>query len=360
MKKKTISVILVALMMLSSTVLAAADGSSALKLIYGSSAPEIPSVPTVDEVFVDWENEDVEPQLPVINRSDWDAFFEYVKANDPDYYYGNGYTDPCEGEYPFILSEIEAEEAVTFNGMYELSTKVEDYFTYYFEKYTNEYNDRVKEGTTYVTEDMKAVKNTVPSMSPFDRAYVASLNAEMDPEGMTQTLQSVLGMLDMGSDGRVEVPEDNRFVATYKSEKYDDDYISKYDVNVTLDCIVFPDAGGCGFYEEVRRASDGSVVETEMHEFMRLGDDFYALQTNNTRLYVQFDGEKIGSFAYSVLSGSEYTREADSMFNVNGEIDGNWTVDREVSDYSIASARDEQDYMKLSNGGKYYTIYIEN
>lgn len=362
MKKKTAALLLIFVLVLSSTVLVSADSASALKTIYGASAPSAPALPQITEVVADWENFDAESKLPEIQADEWDAFFEFLKENDPDYYYGGDYEDICEGDYPYILAELDAAEAVSFSGMYELSEKVTETFAFYFEKYTDEYNQRVKEGTTYVTEDMISVKNSLPSFSPFDRSLVATFNFDMAPEAMTQTLQSVLGMLDMGTDALVEVPEENHFVAAYNTETYDETYENKISVHVKMDCYTYPEQNGCGFYEEIRDASDNSLVSATMHEFRKLDEETYAVQTSYGRLVVKYDGEKIGNFAVSGLkdSSSCYNKEEDSIFTTAKTMDADWVSDRDVNEYSVVSVREENDYMKVSNGGKYYTLYIEN
>lgn len=361
MKKKILMAFLMTILVFSSSVFVSADGSSVLKSIYGDNAPQLPLIPEMPENNIDWSDEDAVIKLAIPDTKEWDSFFDYLEANDPGYSLEKPIDDRCGGDYTYILAELEAEDAVSYSGMSELSDKLTDTFVYYLEKYTGEYNSRVKDGTTYVTEDMRAVSVPYTSFASFERVYVSGFNTDMECEEMAKTLQTLLDLLEMGSDVKVEKTEENCITATYRSDEYDSDY-NKVGSDVKLECITYPEQNGCGFYSDIKASSDGSVLRSELFEFRKLDENLYAVQTNKARLVAEFDGENIGNFKYSVLKNEDdvYSRAADSMFSGSASLTDGWTVRKDISAYSIAAEKSEEDYMKVSNGGKYYTIYIEN
>ena len=85
---------LVLILVLSTATIVNASGSSdVLKRIYGDDAPAVPEVPG--------RNED--GSVVDADMTAWQAYFKYIRENDPDYYEDpNGYDDEAKGDYDFL------------------------------------------------------------------------------------------------------------------------------------------------------------------------------------------------------------------------------------------------------------------
>ena len=334
------------------TVVYAAGSSDVLKRIYGENAPVAPDAPK--------KNADGSP-----NETDmaaWQEYFKFIRDNDPDYYVDEtGYEDPAIGDYDFLLAQWESMESLSYSGINKRADKMTNLFGDTVEKYVEEYNKRVKEGTTYVTEDMKAVSlgYFIPFVS-FKKAYVATFDTNQAEAEMTQSLQTIIDLMDGGTNAKVEIKEENHFVASYDSE-YDDADWNPHPGSVVIDCYYYPELNGAAMYASTFDKETGEQVAYEMFETMQFNDNTFVFQNNTERLILTGSEDEINNFFYSRLKNGEkgYSQDYCSIFVFSGIFDASWINDRDISAYSLVLTREELDYMKGSNGGKFYTMYIE-
>ena len=343
--------VLLILAVSTATIVYAAGSSDVLKKIYREDAPLVPEAPGKNE-----DGSAVEADLAA-----WKECFKYIREHDPDYYADTvGYEDTAKGDYEFMLAEWESLEAMSYSGINKRADKIIDLFSNSAEKYVNEYNARVKDGTTYVTEDMKAVSLGffIPFTS-FKKAYVSTFDTNQDAATMTASLKSMLELFGGEADCKVEIVGENHFVASYESEYTDDDWNS-HPGSVVIDCYYYPDRNGVAMYAKTYDKESGELAEFEMFEHMQLDENTFVFQNAFERLITVGSEEEVQYFSYSGLKNSEekYSEE-DSIFGYSGAFDMTWVNDRDISAYSLVLTRDELDYMKASNGGKFYTIFIE-
>lgn len=337
----------------SAATVAYAEGSSdVLKQIYGSNAPTVPNAPA--------RNEDGSPAEA--DMAAWQEYFKFIRDNDPDYYVDEtGFEDPAVGDYDFLLAQWESVEALSYSGINKRADKMTNLFGDTAEKYVNEYNKRVKDGTTYVTEDMKtiALGFFIPFNS-FKKAYVATFDTNQSEADMTQTLKTVLDLMDSGTNAKVEIKEENHFVASYDSEYEDADW-NTHPGSVVIDCYYYPELNGAAMYATTFDKESGEQAAYEMFETMQVNDDTFVFQNNTERLVLIGSEDEIGNFFYSRLKDGEprYSQANSSIFVFSGIFDASWINDRDISAYSLVLTREELDYMKGSNGGKFYTMFIE-
>ena len=344
-------VLLLVLAVSAATVVYAAGSSDVLKRIYGGNAPLVPEAPK--------KNADGSPDEA--DMAAWQDYFKFIRENDPDYYVDETeYEDTAVGDYDFLLAQWESLEAMSYSGINKRADKLVDIFSNSAEKYVDEYNARVKDGTTYVTEDMKVVSlgYFVPFIS-FKKAYVSTFDTNQDEATMTQSLKSVLDLLDGGTNAKVEIVEENHFVASYDGE-YDDADWNRHPGKVQIDCYYYPDTNGVAMYARTFDTASGDQVALEMFENIQTDENTFVFQNTTERLIYVGNEDEMKYFFYSRLkNGEKNYSEEDSIFKLSGSFDMSWINDRDISSYSLVLTREELDYMKASNGGKFYTMFIE-
>ncbi|MBR4341170.1 MAG: hypothetical protein IKP88_00405 [Lachnospiraceae bacterium] len=328
----------------------AAGSKDVLKTIYGENAPEVPSVP----------GKNADGSFSKADIDKWDAYLNFIKENDPEYDDIGKFVDTSKGDYEFLLAGWESLESLSYSGVNKRSDKLIDLFDRAAQKYVEEYNKRVKEGTTYVTEDMKTV--SLGFFTPFNsitKAYVSSFDTNQDQATMSSTLQTMVGMFSEGKNAKVEIIEAGHFRASFDGSYLDDDWNS-HPGSYVIDCYYYPDSNGVAMYSETFDESTGNRVNYEIFEHLQIDENTFIFQNNTERLIYVGSEEEMKYFYYSRLKDGEkaYTEE-DSIFKNKGVFDMSWVNDRDISAYSLVLTREELDYMKASNGGKFYTIFIE-
>ena len=255
-----------------SALIYAGGSQEALKLIFGAGAPSFPEPPEGDGFIAS-------------EREDWGKYFEFIRENDPDYYTDPvAFEDSALGDYVFMLSEWESKEALSYSGIYNRTDKLTELFSVTAEGYVEAYNKRVKEGTTYVTEDMKTVNLGffVPFLS-FKKAYVATFDAGKSAQEMTSALNSVISLMGDGSGASVTIPEENHFVASYESSYMNSDW-EQVPSRVTIDCYYYPGVNGIAMYAKEYDRTTGELLESEMYEHRQLDENTFIFQNNMFRI----------------------------------------------------------------------------
>ena len=306
-----VSILIVAL---SSTAFAFAGYSDITKEIFGSSAPSLPEEPEPnDKFYIETEGYDENEKYdnPFVYK-DWDAYFDYLKKNDPNYVSGKEVVDERPGDI-VLINAIKADaKAINYKTLFDNSTKITTATEKALEADLKINNDYVEEHTTadwgLYWNDPQYVGYIASLFLIWDTMYVSWLDNGYSDDELKSALNTVLSIND-ATNGKVVKNADNDFLITFDGV-YRDENNRRHHSSVE---IVAKADGGTGklcMYETETLQDSDKVVNT-IYEFVPLGNNEYLFQANGERLYVVYDEENgVGDYAYIDLKdGVEFGPE---------------------------------------------------
>lgn len=309
-----IAIVSILVVTLSSTVLAFADYSDITKEIFGSDAPTVPETPDLQVAyFIETEGygENEEYENPFVYK-EWDEFFNYLKKNDPNYYSGGEVVDERPGDIVFIRAIKEAAKAVNYKTLYDNATKISTATEKALESDLKINNDYVEENTTadwgLYWNDPQYVSYIPTLFLIWDAMYVSWLDNGYSEDELMSALNTVLGIND-ATNGKVVKNADNDYLITFDGV-YRDENNRRHHSKVEIVAKADGATGKLCMYETETLQDSDKVVNT-IFEFVPLGENMYAFQSNGERLYVVYDEESgVGDYAYIDLKeGAEFGPE---------------------------------------------------
>ena len=299
---------------LSSTVLVFAGYSDIAKEVFGSDAPSLPETPDlkVDYYTAIEEYDENEKYNDPFVYTDWDAYFDYLKKNDPNYYSGGEVVDDRPGDIVFIRAIKEAAKAVNYKTLYDNATKISTATEKALEADLKINNDYVEENTTadwgLYWNDPQYVSYIPSLFLIWDTMYVSWLDNGYSDEELMSALNTVLSIND-ASNGKVVKNADNDYLITFDGV-YRDENNRRHHSKVEIVAKADGTSGKLCMYETETLQDSDKVINT-IFEFVPLGENAYVFQSSGERLYVVYDEENgVGDYAYIDLKeGAEFGPE---------------------------------------------------
>ena len=334
-----VSVLVIAL---SSTALVFANYDDIAKEIFGSDAPAIPETPDLKVAYYT-ETEDYDEnekyEDPFV-YTDWDAYFDYLKKNDPNYVSGGEVVDERPGDIVIITAIKEAAKAVNFKTLFDNATKIATDTEKVLEKDLKKHNDYVEENTTadwgLYWNDPQYVSYIPTLFLVWDTMYVSWLDNSYSDEEIMSALNTVLSIND-GTNGKVVKNADNDYLITFDGV-YRDENNKRHHSAVEIIAKADGESGRICMYENETLQDSGNVIYT-IYEFVPLGNNAYVFQSSGERLYVIYDEENgVGDYAYIDLKEGAKFGPDDKIYDSGVTDPAAWVRERK-DDASIIFTR---------------------
>lgn len=322
-KTGIIALISILIVVLSSTVLTFAGYSDIAKEIFGSSAPSMPETPELKgEYYVETEGYDENEKYndPFVYK-DWDAYFDYMKKNDPNYVSGGEVVDERPGDIVLINAIKEAAKAVNYKTIYENSTKVYEAAEIAIDKAID------KSGIFYIA-------------TPFlvwDTMYVSWIDNAYTEEELYTALKTVLNMND-ATNGKITKNADNDYLITFDGV-WSDENRKRHHTKTEIIAKADGETGRLCMHEtEVIQDTNESIYT--LYEFVPLGNDEYIMQSGTERLYALYNEETgLGDYAYIQITDDRFGIE-DAIYDATIENPAEWVREKADSAAIIITCKD--------------------
>lgn len=156
-------------------------------------------------------------------------------------------------------------------------------------------------------------------LGSFDLPIVGGFTADMDKE----SAQTYYDTPTRNSDISFKSDGESSFLLKFISEETTEEYSAEFDKKADSFRYIYS------------TENNGTEEIKEFIEFIKIGENSYAVQSKTTRCIIEFDGDnKIVSFCCGELRSGEFTIE-DSIFPIpSGNIGKNWVLSEGKSQFS--------------------------
>ena len=294
-----------------SAVFVSADYTDIAKEIFGSGAPAVPETKeqNVPYYIATEDYDENEEYKDPVDLSDWTAYFDYLKKNDPNYVSGGTIEDNRPGDIVFIEAIRAAAKAVNYKTLYENSTKVTDAVDQAMSKAID------KTGIFYITSGFLV----------WDTMYVSWIDNAYTDEELYSALKTVMGIND-ATNGKITKNADNDYLITFDGVWSDDDW-RKHHTKAEIVAKADGETGRLCMHE-TELIQDSGETRYTIYEFVPLGNDEYLLQTSTERLYVNYNEETgLGDYEYIQIENDRFGID-DAIYESDVENPSVWVRER--------------------------------
>ena len=312
-----------------SVIFVSADYTDIAREVFGKDAPAIPEIKEQDVPYyiaTEDYNENEEYNDP-FDMSDWTAYFDYLKKNDPNYASTGTVEDNRPGDIVIIEAIQAAAKAVNYKTLYDNSTKITDAVDKAINKAIN------KTDIFYITSGFLV----------WDTMYVSWIDNAYTDEELYSALKTVMGIND-ATNGKITKNADNDYLITFDGVWSDDDW-RKHHTKAEIIAKANGETGRLCMHE-TELIQDSGETRYTIYEFVPLGNDEYLLQTSTERLYATYSEETgLGDYTYVQITDDRFGID-DAIYEAEIENPSEWVHERDNKAAIIVTYKDGKTTIK--------------